>query len=194
MDDFAPSCGREDRFVLPACPLLPSVGGRLGPETTRSWSGTKCRRFYLAALHYAQSLWREGKPAQAILQLNKAFMADLVAADAPVLVRHPPPYAALVWILRHRPHDRFLGNPVRHFQHLATRISGERREIRAWRAWACFHLARGILPAAEFPVDAAQVTADHLVFPTREETLGRIAAGGWSGEAAVLAAAVADLR
>ncbi|RYD63892.1 MAG: hypothetical protein EOP84_33205, partial [Verrucomicrobiaceae bacterium] len=125
-------------FAFPACPFLPEVTHPHGHMITRAFGGMKCHRYYFAALSYAQSLWREGKPAQAILQLNKAFMADL-SGDEEVLGKFPPPYAAMVWILQNRPEGPFLGNPVRHFQHLATRVSGERKEIRSWRAWACFH-------------------------------------------------------
>ncbi|HEY1122593.1 MAG TPA: hypothetical protein VGE67_13365, partial [Haloferula sp.] len=88
--------------------------------------------------------------------------------------------------LRNRPEDRFLGNPVRHFQHLATRVSGERKEIRAWRAWACFHLSRRVLPEGEFPPDVEQVREEAVVFPAWEDVLGAIREMGWSGEAEVL--------
>ena len=172
-------------FVFPPCPLLPEVSRPHGHMVTRVHAPHKDGRFYLAALCYAQSLWREGKPAQALLQLNKSFMANL-RGDEEVLQRHPPPYAALVWFLRHRPADRFLGNPVRHFQHLATRISGERSEIRAWRAWACFHLAQAILPPHEFPIDEEQVAKERIVFPDWETVLHAIRASGWSGESEVL--------
>ncbi len=172
-------------FVVPACPLLPDVTHPHGHMVTRSLAPAKCDRYYFAALSYAQSLWREGKPAQAILQLNKAFMADL-RGDEEVLEKHPPPYAALTWMLRHRPEGRFLGNPVRHFQHLATRVSGERKEIRGWRAWACFHLSRRALPEEEFPVDDAQVGKEGVVFPPWETVVGTIERDGWSQEAEAL--------
>ena len=175
-------------FVLPACPLLPEVSHPHGHMITRVHAPAKCDKFYYAAISYAQSLWREAKPAQAILQLNKAFMADL-RGDEEVLKIHPPPYAVLVWFLRNRPEGTFLGNPVRHFQHLATRVSGERKEIRSWRAWACFHLSRAILPAGEFPPDQEQITEDSLVFPEWEEVLVAIRERGWPGEAGHLEAA-----
>jgi hypothetical protein len=180
-------------FVVPACPLLPEVLHPHGHMITRVFGGTKCHRYYFAALSYAQSLWREGKPAQAILQLNKAFMADL-RGDEEVLERYPSPYAALVWMLRHRRDGQFLGNPVRHFQHLATRVSGERKELRSWRAWACFHLSRTALPAAEFPIDAVQVAAERLVFPAWDTVVAEIRSLGWPGEAAALEASAAPLR
>jgi hypothetical protein len=168
-------------FVFSSCPLLPEVTHPHGHMVTRVHAPEKGERYYHAALCYAQSLWREGKPAQAILQLNKAFMADL-RGDEPVLADYPPPYAVLCWFLGNRPADRFLGNPVRHFQHLATRVSGERKEIRAWRAWACFHLSRRLLPAEEFPPDEEQVAKEGIVFPDWSEVLAAISRGGWPGE------------
>ncbi|MCW1923196.1 hypothetical protein OKA05_11585 [Luteolibacter arcticus] len=149
---------------------------------TRALGPAKCDRYYFAALCYAQSLWREGKPAQAILQLNKAFMADL-RGDEEILQRQPPPYGVLVWMLRHRPEGRFVGNPVRHFQHLATRVSGERKEIRAWRAWACFYLSQQALgDEQEFPPDYEQIAADGLVIPAWDEVVMQIRDRGWHRE------------
>lgn len=180
-------------FPFPACPFLPKVTHPHGHLITRSLGPARCDRFYFAALSYAQSLWREGKPAQAILQLNKSFMADL-RGDEDVLAKHPPPYVALVWILRHRPEGRFLGNPVRHFQHLATRVSGVRRDVRSWRAWACFHLSRGVLPADEFPPDDKQVREERIVFPEWDTVVGAIRRTGWWKEADVLAEVVRSIK
>ena len=169
-------------FVLPPCPHLPELSHALDHKVTRVLRAAKCGRFYLAAISYAQSLWMEGKPAQAILQLNQAFMADL-RGDEEVLVLYPPPYAALAWILDNRPEGRFLGNPVRHFQHLATRMSGERKEIRSWRAWACFHLAQSLLPADEFPPDREQIGKEQLVIPDWKYAVERLREDGWPDEA-----------
>lgn len=179
-------------FVLPCCPLLPVVTRPHGPAVTRELA-VRDARYYHACLCYAQSLWREGKPAQAILQLNKAFMAE-PGNDPGLLQTWPPPYAVLVWMLRNRGEGTFIGNPVRHFQHLATRVSGERKEIRAWRAWACFHLSRRVLPAEEFPVDAEQVAKESLEIPEWEEVLDRIESGGWVGEAEVVREVAEKLR
>jgi hypothetical protein len=112
-------------------------------------------------------------------------MADL-GGDTAILKTWPPPYAVLVWILRNRPDDAFVGNPVRHFQHLATRVSGERKEIRAWRAWACFHLSRRVLPDGEYPIDAEQVERESLEIPEWRAVLARIAWGGGAGAAEVI--------
>jgi len=78
----------------------------------------------------------------------------------------PAPYPALVWYLVNRVDALFIGNPVRHFQHLASRMSGEHAELRAWRAWACFHLAKELLPADSFPQDLEQVAKEELEIPT----------------------------
>jgi hypothetical protein len=168
-------------FAFSSCPLLPEVTHPHGHMVTRAHAQRKGERYYLATLSYAQSLWREGKPAQAILQLNKAFMADL-RGDEQVLLDHPPPYAVLCWFLENRLAGRFLGNPVRHFQHLATRVSGDRKEIRAWRAWACFHLSRRVLPPDEFPPDEEQVAKEGIVFPSWSDVIEAIARSGWKGE------------
>lgn len=111
-------------------------------------------------------------------------MADL-AADDPVLRNHPSPYPALVWILKTATAgDRgYLGNPVRHFQHLASRMSGPRAEIRAWRAWLCFHLAEGVLDRAGFPRDGEQISREGLWIPGLQRTLAEVSKNGWSGEA-----------
>lgn len=175
-------------FDFPGCPLLPEVTHPHGHMVTRVHAAQKGSRYYLATLCYAQSLWREGKPAQAILQLNKGFMADL-KGDEQVLAKWPPPYAVLVWFLVHAPEGRFLGNPVRHFQHLATRVSGPRSEIRAWRAWACFHLAQRVLSQTGFPVDHEQVEREGVVFPEWETVVEEIGKSGWIREGEVLVGA-----
>jgi hypothetical protein len=174
------------------CPWLPSVNERLGPAVTRVHGGEKGAAFYFAALCYAQSLWLEGKPAQAILQLNKSLMADL-NGDEPVLVDFPPPYRALLWIIRAAKNGEmgFMGNPVRHFQHLASRMSGPRAEIRRWRAWACFHLASRELEGGGFFQDGEQLAREGLWIPGRARVWNEIGNRGWEGECSALAAAFA---
>jgi len=172
-------------FDRAPCPLLPEVAGPVDPLAARVFAESKCGHFYAAALCLAQSYWRQAKPAQAILQLNKAFMADL-RGDEEILQAWPPPYEVLVWMLRHRPQEAFVGNPVRHFQHLATRVSGPRREIRSWRAWGCFHLARRVLPAEDFPRDEVQIARERLEIPHWEQVADEIGRGGWRGEVAQL--------
>lgn len=48
-------------------------------------------------------------------------------------------------------------------------MSGDHAELRSWRAWACFHLAREILPAGEFPPDEKQIELEGLVIPSEDE-------------------------
>lgn len=123
--------------------------------------------FYRDALAFAQGHCLEGKPAQAILQLNKAFSADLRDDDL-LLEECPWPYAALEWIMDHAADGSagFLGNPVRHFQHLATRMRGPRREVRVARAWKCFHIARRVLAGrGDYPLDGRQIAREGIFFP-----------------------------
>ena len=154
----------------------------------RALGGRRDAVFYREALTYAQCLWRRGLPAQAILQLDRAWGADL-AGDEPVLAEWPSPYGALAWMLARRPEGRFLGNPVRHFQHLATRVRGERREARAWRAWACLHLAEAILPVEEFPRDVVQIEREGIVVPDVAAVVHGLERRGWPGECGVWRAA-----
>lgn len=167
----------------PPCPFLPAISGSHDFTLTRRHGAARGAEFYRDALCYAQSQWMAGKPAQAILQLNKAWMADL-AGDEPVLTECPTPYRALVWILETAAggNHGFLGNPVRHFQHLASRMSGPRGETRAWRAWLCLHLSEGVLATAEFPRDGAQVSREGLWIPTAARALREVARHGWPGE------------
>lgn len=146
-----------------ACPYLPhcEAGKR------KSHGEARGAGFYLDALTFAQGYWLDGKPAQAILQLNKAFSADL-EEDAGILKRWPWPYAALEWMLESAADGGcgFLGNPVRHFQHLATRMSGSRKEERIARAWKCFHIARRVLHGrGDFPLDGRQIAREGIFMP-----------------------------
>jgi hypothetical protein len=165
------------------CPWLPLISCALDPSVTRRHGADRGADFYLDALRYAQSLWMTGKPAQAILQLDKAWMADL--GEAAVLRLHPPPCQALAWILARAGSGTcgYLGNPVRHFQHLASRMSGPRAEIRRWRAWFCLHLAERILPRPGFPRDGRQIAREGLWLPSATQSIAQIAAHGWPGEA-----------
>lgn len=172
--------------VNPACPWLPEVRERHDFTLTRRHGAEKGAAFYQDALRYAQSRWVSGKPAQAVLQLNKAWMADL-PTDHPVLASDPAPYLALVWMLRQAASGDcgYLGNPVRHFQHLASRMSGPRAEIRAWRAWLCFHLAERVLPKGGFSRDGHQSGREGLWIPGLGRALAVVEKRGWQGEAAL---------
>lgn len=180
----------SDFPVNDPCPWLPEVTGRLGPESTRRHV-EKGAEFYLAALAYAQSLWMEGKPAQAILQLNKAWMVDLTGEEE-VMKVHPSPYRALGWIIAEAKDGGkgFLGDPIRHFQHLASRMSGPRSEIRSWRAWACFWIAVRELEGLPFYRDGRQIAREGLWIPSRNRVVGEVCFHGWRGEGDVLSFAV----
>lgn len=170
----------------PPCPWLPEVAEIHDFTLTRRHGDAKGTEFYLDALRYAQSQWIAGKPAQAILQLNKAWMADL-SGEEPELLTNPPPYQALAWILEKASsgHCGYLGNPVRHFQHLASRMSGPRAEIRSWRAWLCFHLAEKILNPADYPRDGEQIAREGLWIPGNQRARNEVAENGWPGECGI---------
>ena len=174
-------------FSNPPCPWLPEVEEIHGHDLTRRHGADKGSAFYQDALRYAQSQWMVGKPAQAVLQLNKAWMADL-AADDVVLVDFPPPYRALGWILSQAGDGGcgLLGNPVRHFQHLASRVNGPRAELRAWRAWVCFHLAERRLDGGKFPRDGVQLVREGLWIPGFPRACAEVGRLGWQGEVAAI--------
>jgi len=167
----------------PPCPWLPEVGEAHDFTITRRHGDAKGAEFYLDALRFAQSQWVAGKPAQALLQINKSWMADLAAGDL-VLNFHPSPYRALVWIMETASvmDCGYLGNPIRHFQHLASRMSGPRAEIRAWRAWLCFRLAEGILDPTKFPRDGGQIAREGLWIPGFHRARNEVSRLGWPGE------------
>lgn len=177
------------------CPFLPGVSGSHDFSITRRHGGDRGEAYYLDALCYAQSQWMAGKPAQAILQLNKSWMADLTG-DEPVLREHPSPYRALVWILETAAGGEhgFMGNPARHFQHLASRMSGPRAEVRGWRAWLCLHLAEGVLNVEKFPRDRVQVCREGLWIPQPARAFQEVAKRGWRGETDTLECRGSSIR
>lgn len=161
----------------PPCPWLPEVSEIHDFSLTRRHGREKGGDFYRDALRYAQSQWISGKPAQAILQIDKALMAETAGTES-------LPYRALVWIMSRASDGScgFLGNPVRHFQHLASRMSGPRSEIRRWRAWCCMHLASKVLPGGLFPHDGRQIAREGLWIPGFECSLAAVHRLGWEGE------------
>ena len=168
------------------CPILPPIERVLTSADSRALGGGRGEAFYEFCLRYAQSKWRQGLPAQALLQLNRAMSADLDGSEA-VLERHPVPYAQVAWILGQRPdlNGQFLANPRRHWQHYATRMSGPRSEVRTWRAWACHAIASRILPHDKFPNDAEQIESESLIIPTEDVIAAQLEALAWPGEAEV---------
>ena len=173
----------EDSAESCSCPFLPEVEEPLDHTVTRRHGDDKGPAFYRDALRFSQSLWQQGKPAQAILQLDKAFMADM--GEGGWLSEDMDPYGAMRWMLGRLAVgvDGFGGNPVRHFQHLASRMAGPRPEPRRWRAWACFHLAEHILPLAGFERDGVQIAREGLWIPGIQRSLAGLSRHGWPGEA-----------
>ena len=170
---------RHKADALP-CPFLPRPEEPLSAGSVAELGEERGPAFYLAALHYAQSLWMQGFPARSILLLNRALGADLTG-DETILQRWPLPYAAIGWILTHHGQDQFLGNPRRHWQHLATRMSGPRSTLRTWRAWACWRMACVALP--ELPADEAQIAAEGIREPGEEEIAAHLERLGHPHEA-----------
>lgn len=166
------------------CPHLPQIDGNFDASITRRHGAGKGGAFYRDALRYAQSKWIDGKPAQALLQLNKAWMSDLSEAESATA---GPPYQALRWIMAEAASGErgYLGNPVRHFLHLASRMSGPRAEVRAWRAWVCFHLAESVLARDRFPRDGVQLAREGLWIPSISQALDNIRRIGWQSEAEI---------
>ena len=149
-------------------PLLPEIDRPYEAAEVNAFGKDRGPEFYETCHRYAQTLWQTGFPAKCILLLNRALACPL-KADEPVLRRWPLPYQALAWLLIHRPADQFIGNPRRHWQHLATRMVEPHKELRTWRAWACWYLAKEILPAADFPPDLKQIREEGIAEPTQAE-------------------------
>jgi len=162
--------------LLPACPHLPV------PEIEMNWKSFSAHRhdrgaeFYLTALQYGQHLWRRRFAARSILCLDRALGADL-RGDEEVLQRWPLPYQAMAWILKNTPPGLFIGNPRVHFQHYADRMNEPRRDVRRWRAWACWALSRVVLP--ELPADPRHRVEE----PIHDRIVAMLKQHGHPGEA-----------
>lgn len=166
---------------LPPCPHLPDADPGLRAVGMRRFGkDDRGESFYLAALETAQALWLRELPAQSLLLINRALGAGLDGSEA-VLRGWPLPYAAAAWVMRHRNGEHFLGNPRRHYQHLATRMVPPRREQRSWRAWACWWLARQILPG--LPPDEKQLEEENIAEPSPEQIFTALEQHGLPGEA-----------
>ncbi len=163
---------------------MPRITRAVSAADSRALGKERGEAFYRLCLEYAQTKWMAGLPAQALLQLNRAMSADL-QGDERCLADFPMPYLPVAWILKERPDRKgqFLGNPRRHWQHYATRMSGPRAELRCWRAWACYAIASRILPHSGFPHDVEQVEAEALAMPGEQEIVGMLGDIGLSGEA-----------
>ena len=170
------------RPEIPICPFLPMPERPLGPDSTRSLGRDRGPVFYEAALNYGHSLWLRGLPARGILLLNRAMGCDLDGSEA-IVRQWPIPYEAMVWILQSRNIEDFIGNPRRHWQHLATRMVEPRKALRTARAWACWYLSRLILP--DYPADEVQIAEEGVVEPSVGEIEGSIQRLGLPGELSV---------
>lgn len=113
---------------------------------------TNTPEFYFNALQYGHYLWQQGHAGRAILAVSRALYADIAESD-PIFCEWPLPYAALHWIVANHNSDNFPGNPRISFQHQATRLKGERQELRRARAWAVWALIRQAKPT--LPGDTA---------------------------------------
>ncbi len=162
-----------------ACPFLPSVDEPLRAAGMKRFGKQRGGDFYLGALECAQALWLQGLPAQALLQMNRAFSADLRGGE-PVLNEWELPYRAMRWVMSECPPDQFIGNPRRHFQHLATRMVEPRRDLRSWRAWACWWHAVEIFP--DLPADGKQLEEEGITEPEKDRILQNLKSHGHAGE------------
>ncbi len=169
---------------LSPCPFLPPTDEPQTAAAMRRHGKNRGPAFYEAALTCGQSLWLQGLPAQAMLQINRAFGADL-ASDDPVLESWPLPYPAMAWVMVERTEDQFIGNPRRHFQHLATRMVEPRKELRTWRAWACWWMSRLIFP--DYPADEEQIANEGIAEPTFAVISAQLAKTGHPGEVEIWA-------
>jgi hypothetical protein len=163
---------------LPPCPHLPVSPAGLDHRHLGRHGEARGADFYLACLEYGNELWNRGLAARAMLCLDRAMGADL-RGDAPVLREHPMPYAAMAWFLQHTPVDVFIGNPRVHFQHYADRMNEPRRDLRRWRAWACWALTRRLRP--EWPADPRHA----VIEPSEDEIAAELDFHGLPGETAL---------
>lgn len=153
------------------CPHLPAIDHVYSAQEIHDLGRDRSERFYSTALHYAQSLWLEGFPAKALLLVNRALSCRL--PEVSLQTPHQP-YHAVAWMLQHRPEGLFIGNPRRHYQHLATRMVEPHKELRIWRAWACWYLAKCLLPEKEYPADEKQIREELVIEPQRAEIAGAL--------------------
>lgn len=109
--------------------------------------------FYTTALQYGHTLWHKGHAGRAILAVTRALYTDIKENDS-VLTKWPLPYSALAWMVAKQQNDEFPGNPRISFQHQATRLRGERQELRRARAWAVWAIICKVRPS--LPADTTQ--------------------------------------
>lgn len=176
---------------MEACPFLPDEGRVFTAADIHALGHDRSGRFFVTALSYAQTLWLHGFPAKALLLVNRALSCHLPDVSFQPSTGSPAPYHAKAWIIHHRPAGKFIGNPRRHYQHLATRMVEPHKELRTWRAWACWYLAKELLPEHEFPSDPEQVREEGIVKPTRAVIADQLARWSPSDDLAAWEDAVA---
>lgn len=174
---------------LEPCPHLPNPIYPMNYLAMRALGRERGPVFYETALQYAGSLWRQGLPARCLLLINRSFAAEL-RGDETILKELPLPYLAVSWVLTHRPETEFIGNPRRHYQHLATRMTPPRQALRTARAWACWYLSTRILPESLYPADLEQIALEGIVEPTRDSIAEALDALGLPGERALWESAI----
>lgn len=160
------------------CPHLPPLDRVYTSEDIAALGKERGTVFVETCLKYAQCLWLDGFPAKSILLINRAMSVPCEAVE--------PPYRAIAWMLQNRPRGRFIGNPRRHWQHYATRMNEGHKELRIWRAWACWFLACRILPEAEFPADHEQIREEDIVEPSRLDIAAHLPPADLAAWSAVL--------
>lgn len=180
----------EHLVDLTPCPFLPSVDAPLRAAEMKRFGQGRGEEFYRQALAVAQSLFLQGLPAQSILLINRAFSADL-RGEEEILEEFPLPYRAMAWVMANRREEHFVGNPRRHFQHLATRMVEPRKELRSWRAWGCWRYACLIFP--DYPADEKQLAEEGVVEPTENEIESALSRLGVPGEAALWKETLAEI-
>jgi len=158
--------------MLDPCPYLPESNASMNWRSMKSAEGVQ---FYMTALAYSQLLWEQNLPARAILAVDRALLTNM-SGNEPELVAWPLPYRAMSWMVANYDEAVFVGNPRVHFQHLATRVKGEREDQRRWRAWASWYLARQARP--DLPGDSKQ----GIIEPSLENIEAGLEKFGISGE------------
>lgn len=171
-------------------PHLPPAEPSATAQLIRQHGKERGEEFYLSCLIYAQTLWQRQLPAQTILFLNRAF-GSTISDRSSILEKYPLPYQAVVYCLQNLPTDTFHGNPRRHWQHLATRMSGHLLERRRWRAWACWYLSTKTLPHLE--ADRKQITEEGIIEPDLETLLKMLENHGINGEKELFLSCIKNL-
>jgi GNAT superfamily N-acetyltransferase len=174
--------------ALSPCPFLPQINRRYSADEIHALGRDRSATFYHTALHYAQSLWLEGFPAKSLLLVNRALSCHL--PEVSLQSEGFRPYHAVAWILQHRPEGQFIGNPRRHYQHLATRMVDPHKTLRTWRAWACWYLSKHLLPESEHPSDEKQIREEGIVEPRRLDIVRHLTELSPSDDAAAWQAAL----